>query len=107
MVKMANVNKISDFNLEHHRCQERPHQDRVQESLVNVVKCFPLALRFANCCFCWMTVTMVYYGLSLNATNLAGSPYTNFVLVALVEIPGILSNTFEYFSIQFNAFKYK
>ena len=47
-----------------------------------------LHFRFANTCFCWMTVTMVYYGLSLNATNLSGNPYTNFVLVALVEIPG-------------------
>ena len=47
-----------------------------------------MGLRFLNSCFCWMTVTMVYYGLSLNATNLAGNPYTNFILVSLVEIPG-------------------
>lgn len=88
MTRMATVNKITDFNLDDHRLQQGSPQVQVKESLLNVIKCTPLAFRFANCCFCWMTVTMVYYGLSLNATNLAGSPYTNFILVALVELPG-------------------
>ena len=88
MTKMASTNKITEFNLEDHRIQQVQHQSQVQESLLNVLKCAPLAFRILNCCFCWMTVTMVYYGLSLNATNLAGSPFTNFILVALVELPG-------------------
>ena len=58
------------------------------ENLVDIIKSRTMALRFLNSCFCWMVVTMVYYGLSLNATNLAGNPYTNFILVSLVEIPG-------------------
>lgn len=37
---------------------------------------------------------MCYYGLSMNATSLAGSPYLNFVLVSLVEIPGYLLSYF-------------
>jgi hypothetical protein len=48
-----------------------------------------------------MVVTMVYYGLSLNATNLAGNPYTNFILVSLVEIPG---KTKEFFKAMFSKF---
>ncbi len=33
-------------------------------------------------------VTFTYYGLSLNATSLAGDPYLNFFLVSLIEAPG-------------------
>merc|ERR1719348_18128 len=33
---------------------------------------------------------MIYYGLSLNATSLAGSPFLNFSLLSLVEVPGYL-----------------
>ena len=32
--------------------------------------------------------SVVYYGLSLNSTNLSGNKYLNFALVCLVEIPG-------------------
>jgi OCT family organic cation transporter-like MFS transporter 4/5 len=91
VLKMAKVNKIPNFDLENHRknsSDEGQQQVRSNEGLWDIIKTWPLFLRFVNACFCWMTVTMVYYGLSFNATNLAGSPYTNFLLVSLVEIPG-------------------
>lgn len=31
----------------------------------------------------------MFYGLSLNSTNLSGNKYLNFILVCLVEIPGL------------------
>lgn len=37
-----------------------------------------------------MNNAFVYYGLSLNSTNLSGNKYLNFILVCLVEIPGNL-----------------
>lgn len=43
--------------------------------------------RLMACSFCWLTNTFVYYGLSLNSVAFAGDKYTNFILVALVEIP--------------------
>lgn len=36
----------------------------------------------------WAANAFVYYGLSLNATNLSGNKYLNFALVCLIEIPG-------------------
>ena len=36
----------------------------------------------------WITTTLVYYGLSLNAVNMSGNRYLNYVAVAAVEIPG-------------------
>ncbi|XP_076385126.1 solute carrier family 22 member 21 isoform X1 [Megachile rotundata] len=43
--------------------------------------------RLLACSFCWLTNTFVYYGLSLNSVAFAGDKYTNFILVAVVEIP--------------------
>uniref|UniRef100_A0A182QUL1 Major facilitator superfamily (MFS) profile domain-containing protein n=1 Tax=Anopheles farauti TaxID=69004 RepID=A0A182QUL1_9DIPT len=47
-----------------------------------------LVLRVINCSFCWLTNTMVYFGLSLNSVSLSGDKYLNFILVSLIELPG-------------------
>lgn len=47
-----------------------------------------LTLRVINCSFCWLTNTMVYFGLSLNSVSLSGNKYLNFILVSLIELPG-------------------
>jgi MFS transporter, OCT family, solute carrier family 22 (organic cation transporter), member 4/5 len=44
--------------------------------------------RLCTCCFCWITVTFIYYGLSINSVSLGGNKYVNYALSALVEIPG-------------------
>ncbi|XP_050677880.1 organic cation transporter protein-like [Leptidea sinapis] len=36
----------------------------------------------------WITNTLVYYGMSINAVNLSGNRYLNYVAVAAIEIPG-------------------
>lgn len=36
----------------------------------------------------WITMTLVYYGLSINAVNMSGNPYINYIAVSAVEIPG-------------------
>lgn len=37
---------------------------------------------------CRAANAFIFYGLSLNSTNLSGNKYLNFILVCLVEIPG-------------------
>ncbi|XP_049872645.1 organic cation transporter protein-like [Pectinophora gossypiella] len=44
--------------------------------------------RVAVCSFVWITTTFTYYGLSINSVSLAGNMYINYILTALVEIPG-------------------
>lgn len=49
----------------------------------------PVLLR--RCCttpFLWMTTTFIYYGLSINSVSLTGNIHLNFILTALIEIPG-------------------
>lgn len=47
-----------------------------------------LLLRVANCSFCWLTNTFVYYGLTLNSVSISGNKYVNFMLLSIIEIPG-------------------
>ncbi|XP_052749990.1 organic cation transporter protein-like isoform X2 [Galleria mellonella] len=36
----------------------------------------------------WITMTLVYYGMTINAVHLSGNQYLNFVIVSAIEIPG-------------------
>ncbi|RMZ97216.1 organic cation transporter isoform X1, partial [Brachionus plicatilis] len=44
--------------------------------------------------FNWLANTFVYYGISYNTSDLAGDPYLNFGLSALVELVAILTSHF-------------
>ncbi|XP_014357532.2 organic cation transporter protein [Papilio machaon] len=43
--------------------------------------------RLIICSFLWMTCSLVYYGLSINAMSLSANKYVTFMLVVVVEIP--------------------
>ncbi|XP_022167890.1 solute carrier family 22 member 21-like isoform X3 [Myzus persicae] len=57
-------------------------------------------LRLINCSFCWTTITLVYYGLSLTSVEFSGNKYLNFMLVNAVEVPAFLTSWYfmEHFS---------
>lgn len=42
----------------------------------------------------WITTTFVYYGLSINAVNMLGNPYLNYIAVSAIEIPGFWIGVF-------------
>jgi len=44
--------------------------------------------------YCRVVVTLVYYGLSLSAGQLAGNLYVNNFISGFVEIPGVTSAIF-------------
>lgn len=67
---------------------EHPVQKRSNsEAFKKIFKSKILLSRLINCAFCWITNSFVYIGLSLSAVSVGGNKYTNFILVALVEIP--------------------
>ncbi|XP_064105028.1 steroid transmembrane transporter SLC22A24-like isoform X2 [Macrobrachium nipponense] len=43
--------------------------------------------KILNCYFCWFAVSLVYYGVSLNAGNLSADPYLYVALGSLAEFP--------------------
>ncbi|XP_045769544.1 organic cation transporter protein-like isoform X2 [Maniola jurtina] len=53
---------------------------------LSLMKSRVLMLRFGVCCWCWVAVSFVYYGLTINSVALAGDKYTNFALNMAMEI---------------------
>lgn len=68
---------------EEHPVQKRSNSDAFKR----IFKSKILLARLINCAFCWITNSFVYIGLSLSSVSVGGDKYTNFILVALVEIP--------------------
>ncbi|CAK1585776.1 unnamed protein product [Parnassius mnemosyne] len=56
--------------------------------MLQVLKSKVLMSRTCICSFWWMSVTFIYYGLSINSVSLAGNSYVNYILTSLIEIPG-------------------
>ncbi|XP_045535888.1 organic cation transporter protein isoform X2 [Papilio machaon] len=56
--------------------------------MLAVLKSRVLMTRLCICAFWWVTVTFIYYGLSINSVSLAGNSYINYILTSLIEIPG-------------------
>ncbi|XP_072933033.1 organic cation transporter protein-like [Epargyreus clarus] len=42
----------------------------------------------------WITMTFIYYGLSINSVNMSGNQYLNYMAVSAVEIPGFWTAVF-------------
>lgn len=58
------------------------------ESLLDLLRRPRLSCRLVVVFLCWFVITMIYYGLSMNASSLAGDVYVNFALLSLCEVPG-------------------
>ena len=61
---------------------------QTSESMTDLLRRPVLACRLLIVFLCWFVITMIYYGLSMNASSLAGDVYVNFALLSLCEIPG-------------------
>ncbi|XP_050563221.1 organic cation transporter protein-like [Spodoptera frugiperda] len=97
--KVAKVNRrqLSDKSVEalRHTAEEKLRNDlKVEGSsgepwlVVQVFRHKPILVRCMVSPVWWVTTTFIYYGLSLNAVNMSGNKYLNYIAVAAVEIPG-------------------
>uniref|UniRef100_A0A6P7FGR1 Solute carrier family 22 member 1-like n=1 Tax=Diabrotica virgifera virgifera TaxID=50390 RepID=A0A6P7FGR1_DIAVI len=60
------------------------------EKFIDAIKHKSLLLRFVICCFIWVTVNFIYYGLTLNSVDLTDDIYLSFIVSCLIEIPGYI-----------------
>ncbi|XP_055854570.1 organic cation transporter protein isoform X2 [Episyrphus balteatus] len=67
---------------------ESDEKGEIYGAVRDVFKSKKLCIRYALLLYIWGVNALVFYGLSLNSTNLSGNKYINFALVCLVEIPG-------------------
>ncbi|XP_023709170.1 organic cation transporter protein isoform X4 [Cryptotermes secundus] len=56
-------------------------------SLMRIFQSKILLRRLLSSAFCWFSITFVFFGLSLNSVLVGGNQFTNFILVALIELP--------------------
>ncbi|XP_022828116.1 organic cation transporter protein-like isoform X2 [Spodoptera litura] len=56
--------------------------------MLKVLKSRTMMFRIIVVSFWWISVTMIYYGLSINSVSLVGNKYVNYMMTAFVEIPG-------------------
>ncbi|XP_026318755.1 organic cation transporter protein-like [Hyposmocoma kahamanoa] len=92
--KVAKVNKkqLSEKSLEALRtsAEVEKTREKVKEPWL-VTKVFKSKLILFRCIVSplwWITNTLVYYGMNINAVNLSGNLYLNYVYVSAIEIPG-------------------
>lgn len=64
--------------------------DDKKSQLYKAVRSGIIWKRLMICSFLWMTCSLVYYGMSINAVSLSSNPYVSFMLVTLVEIPAYI-----------------
>ncbi|XP_022095297.1 organic cation transporter protein-like [Acanthaster planci] len=63
-------------------------------TLIDILRSWRILRNLLIMCFSWFVNSMVYYGVSLYSSNLAGDKYFNFFLIALVEIPAYVLTSF-------------
>ncbi|KAK9874719.1 hypothetical protein WA026_005536 [Henosepilachna vigintioctopunctata] len=71
-------------------------QEELHESVsfVEMLKSWPLLLRFLNVGFCWMTCAFLFYGLTLNSVTLSANSYADFMYISLTEVPAYWASTY-------------
>lgn len=88
--KVDNGRVLSDLE-----CFTRPKGKDVEVkttryTLLDVFRNFRLAMYTLCMSFLWMAISLVYYGLTLSAGELAGNRYFNIFLSGMVEMPAYL-----------------
>ncbi|XP_076444776.1 organic cation transporter protein-like [Babylonia areolata] len=92
LTKVAQVNGTScppNMAAELEKGNSRHHQQASVSPLV-VFQHSTLCVRFVIVVFSWAVISMTYYGLSLNVSNLSGGVRVNFVASVVVELLGYL-----------------
>lgn len=89
--KAAKVNgrTLTEDVLNNMKVQDENQIEKIP--LKKMLKSSILITRIVNCCISWITCTFLFYGLSLNSVALSDDIYLNFILTALVEVPGYCS----------------
>ncbi|KAJ2951329.1 hypothetical protein O0L34_g5730 [Tuta absoluta] len=98
--KVAEVNgkQLSETSLrllrksaEEEKIRQATAQEKKKDKpwlIVLVFRNKPILLRCCVSPVWWITMTFIYYGLSINSVNLLGNKYLNYMAVSAVEIPG-------------------
>lgn len=83
-----NVTLPSNEEMHMFKKQEEIVSDDQDESMFDLLKRPRMICRLLNVFLSWFCITLIYYGISMNASSLAGDVYLNFALLSICEVPG-------------------
>lgn len=102
--KMARINgktlRPKSLELLRYTIEEEKNSKEIQKQqktewlVIQVLRHKSVLFRVLISPICWITMTMIYYGLSINAVNMTGNRYLNYIAVSSVEIPGQWTGVF-------------
>ncbi|XP_078580614.1 organic cation transporter protein-like isoform X4 [Branchiostoma floridae x Branchiostoma japonicum] len=69
-------------------------KDERTHTIIDLVRTPNMAKKSVLIFFNWLVITLVYYGLSLNTSNLGGDDYLNFFIGGVVEIPAYITSIY-------------
>ncbi|XP_041980245.1 solute carrier family 22 member 16-like, partial [Aricia agestis] len=89
-VARINKTKISDKSMVALMTPTTPSNLQMDRpNVVNAIIRSPVLLRrVCTTPICWITGTLIFYGLSINSTTLSDTMYLNYILTCAIEIPG-------------------
>ncbi|CAH1637446.1 unnamed protein product [Spodoptera littoralis] len=92
--KMNNVNVPKDHyeQVEKQATKQRDERkcenvERNQSTFNQMLTSSMIWKRLFICSFLWISSTLVYYGLSINAIELSGNRYVNYIVILVIEAP--------------------
>eukprot|EP00058_Branchiostoma_floridae_P000228 XP_002585716.1 hypothetical protein BRAFLDRAFT_257702 [Branchiostoma floridae] len=80
--------KKVEVKVDDNEVHERTH------TIIDLVRTPNMAKKSVLIFFNWLVITLVYYGLSLNTSNLGGDDYLNFFIGGVVEIPAYITSIY-------------
>lgn len=97
LTKSEKMNKVevpkSHYDqVEKHATKQRDERknensERNQSTLKQILTSVMIWKRLFICSFLWISSTLVYYGLSINAIELSGNSYLNYIVILVIEAP--------------------
>ncbi|XP_063074047.1 organic cation/carnitine transporter 2-like [Engraulis encrasicolus] len=90
--KAARMNKVAipDVIFTPTEIENALARSEKKHSVLDVLRSCNVFLMTTICSLLWMVITLGYFSLVLNTSNLAGSPYLNAFLGAVVEVPAYI-----------------
>jgi OCT family organic cation transporter-like MFS transporter 4/5 len=82
--------KMNHKRLPKLRFKDLAFQEKTTYTFIDILRTPNLRKRTFVLWYCWFVVCLVFYGLSLNASNLAGNPYLTFAAMGVVELPAFI-----------------
>lgn len=68
--------------------QEETNKDEGEYLVIAALKSSVLRYRLANCCYCFFTNALIYFGLSIYSSSLPGNKHMNLFYAGTIELPG-------------------